>query len=131
MIDYHLDLARSIVVTRAAGKITAGELSAYLVRLMRDPQFQADLNALILVNDVNTVPNKLEAGLIAPLIRAWSKRRAGVRWAFVLPNQPTRDVVESLLVDAHLTAVIARCFLAESAALAWLEATIPAAPTKA
>jgi hypothetical protein len=94
---------------------------------MRDPQFQADLNALILVNDVNTVPNKLEAGLIAPLIRAWSKRRSGVRWAFVLPNQATRDFVESLLVEARLTAVITRCFLAESAALAWLEAGAPAA----
>jgi hypothetical protein len=126
MLDYHIDPARNLIVTRAMGKITAGELSTYFVRLMRDPVFQPELNALIIAVDVSAVPTANEVMLLAPLIRAWSKRRAGVKWAFVLPNQASRDFAESMLAQARLTAVTSRCFLSEPAAAAWLE---PAAGT--
>jgi hypothetical protein len=121
MLDYHIDPARNLIVTRAMGKITASELSTYFVRLMRDPVFQPELNALIIAVDVNAVPTANEVTLLAPLIRAWSKRRAGVKWAFVLPNQASRDFAESMLAQARLTAVTSRCFLSEAAAAAWLE----------
>lgn len=121
MIDYHIDTARKIVTTRAAGRVSVADLTAHLVRLMRDPAFQPELNALVIAADVNAVPNLSGVSVIAPLVRAWSKRRSGVKWAFVLPNQATRDFAESALAEVRLTAVLTRCFLSENAALAWLE----------
>jgi hypothetical protein len=126
MLDYHIDPARSLIITRAMGRITATELSAYLVRLMRDPMFRAEMNALIIASDVNSIPTANEVALLAPLIRAWSKRRAGVKWAFVLPNQAARDFAESMLAQARLTALTTRCFLSEAAALAWLDPVVTA-----
>jgi hypothetical protein len=121
MLDYHIDVARNIVTTRAAGRVNAADVSTYLIRLMRDPAFKAGLNALIVAMDASAVPGPVGVGALTPLIRAWSKRRAGVKWAFVLPDRATRDFVESAVEQARLTSVTARCFLSESAALAWLD----------
>lgn len=121
MLDYHIDTARNLVITRALGRVTVADVMAHLVRLMRDPAFRAELNALIIVADVSAVPGPVGVSALTPLVRAWSKRRAGVKWAFVLPNQTTRDYTESALNEARLTALSARCFLSESAALSWLE----------
>ena len=126
MLDYHVDRARNIVTTRAAGRVSVADLTTHFVRLMRDPAFTPDLNALILVADVDAVPGPVGVGALAPLVRAWSKRRAGVKWALVLPNRATRDFAESALEQVKLTSVTARCFLSESSALAWLGADRPA-----
>src|SRR4051812_11656632 len=121
MIDYHIDTARRVVITRAVGRVSGPEVANHLVRLMHDPAFKPELNALIVAGDVNTVPGPVGLGVLAPLVRAWSKRRAGVKWAFVLPDKNTRDMVESAVEQARLTAVTTRCFMSETAALAWLE----------
>lgn len=121
MLDYHIDQAHNTVVTRAVGRVSIADLSVHLVRLMGDPMFKPELNALIIADDVSAVPSKTGIGALTPLIRAWSKRRAGVKWAFVLPNRATLDFAESALGEVRLTAVIARCFLSESTARAWLE----------
>lgn len=120
MLDYHIDLAHNAVVTRAAGRVTIGDLTNHLFRLMRDPNFKPELNALVVAENVNAVPSPTEVGTLTPLIRAWSKRRAGVKWAFVLPNRATLDFAESALGDLRLTAVTARCFISETTARAWL-----------
>ncbi|MDO8542671.1 MAG: hypothetical protein Q7S40_19700 [Opitutaceae bacterium] len=130
MIDYHIDTARSIVITRAVGRVTISDLTGHFVRLMRDPAFKPELNALIIATDESAVPTPVGVGALSPLVRAWSKRRTGVKWAFVLPNQATRDFAESALQQVRLTEVFARCFLSEGAALAWLEPA-PAAATPA
>jgi hypothetical protein len=121
MIDYHIDQARNLAITRATGRITVAEVTAHLVRMMRDPAFHPDLNALIVAGNVETVPGPIGIGALTPLVRAWSKRRAGVKWAFVLPDKATRDIVESALQEARLTALTTHCFISESAALVWLE----------
>lgn len=121
MLDYHIDLARNTVVTRAIGRVSISDLSVHLVRLMGDPLFKPELNALIVANDVSAVPSKTGVGVLTPLVRAWSKRRTGVRWAFVLPNRATLDFAELALGELRLTAVTARCFLSEAAAWGWLE----------
>lgn len=123
MLDYHIDVARGIVITRAVGRVTLSDLTNHLTRLMRDPAFRPELNALIIAADVSAVPGPVGMGAITPIVRAWSKRRAGVKWAFVLPDRTTRDYAESALDEARLTALSARCFLSESAALTWLETT--------
>ena len=120
MLDYHIDPAGNLVVTRASGRLTIGEVTAHLVRLMRDPAFRPELNALIIATDVSAVPSATGVGALTPLVRAWSKRRAGVKWAFVLPNRATLDFAESALSEARLTALTARCFLSETTARAWL-----------
>lgn len=121
MLDYHIDLSRNMVVTRASGRLTIGDLTNHLVRLMRDPAFKPELNALVIANDVSAVPNSLGVGALTPLVRAWSKRRAGVKWAFVLPNRATLDFAESALGGLRLTALTWRCFLSEAHAASWLE----------
>ncbi len=121
MLDYHIDTARKIVTTRANGRVSIPDVTAHFVRLMRDPNFKAELNALIVVGDVSSIPGPVGVGALTPLIRAWSKRRAGVKWAFVLPNKSSRDFVEGAIDQARLTALTARCFLSEASALAWLE----------
>ena len=131
MLDYHIDVPRGIVITRAIGRVTLADLTTHLTRLMRDSAFRPELNALIIAVNVDAVPNRVGVGAITPLVRAWSKRRAGVKWAFVLPNQATREFAESALNEARLTSVTARCFLSESSALAWLEpVTQGASPPK-
>ena len=127
MLDYHIDLTRNVVITRAAGRVSVIDVTNHLVRLMRDAAFKPELNALIIAADINAVPNPVGVGALAPLVRAWSKRRAGVKWAFVLPNQTARDMAESALDQVKLTAVSARCFLSEGAAIAWLCADAPRA----
>jgi hypothetical protein len=131
MIDYHVDTVRSIVITRASGKVTLADVGGYLVRLMRDPMFRPELNALIIAGDVSAVPMSDGVALIAPLVRAWSKRRAGVKWAFVLPDRTTRDFVESALEQVQLTAVSTRCFLSETTAIGWLGPTQAAPESRA
>lgn len=121
MLDYHIDQARNTVVTRAIGRVTIGDLTNHLVRLMGDPLFKPELNALVIAHDVSAVPSKTGVGALTPLVRAWSKRRAGVKWAFVLPNRATLDFAESALGEVRLTAVTARCFLSEAAAWGWLQ----------
>jgi hypothetical protein len=134
MLDYHIDTARNLAVTRAVGRVSAAEVANHIVRLMRDPGFKPELNALIIAADVDAVPGPVGVGAITPLVRAWSKRRAGVKWAFVLPNRATRDFVESAVEQARLTAVSTRCFLSETTALAWLTPAAtevpPAEPAK-
>lgn len=127
MLDYHIDAARNLVITRALGRVSVAEVANHIIRLMRDPGFKPELNALIVVADVSAVPGPVGIGAVTPLVRAWSKRRAGVKWAFVLPNRQTRDFVESAIEAARLTDVSTRCFVSESAALAWLEPAPPAA----
>ena len=128
MLDYHIDAARGLVITRAVGRITLGDLTGHLTRLMRDPAFRPELNALIIAADVSAVPGPVGVGAITPIVRAWSKRRAGVKWAFVLPDRTSKDFAESAIDEARLTALMARCFLSESAALEWL-APSPTAAT--
>jgi hypothetical protein len=120
MIEYHIDTPRNVAITRAMGRVNVAEVTAHLVRLMRDPAFKPELNALIVVGKISTVPGPVGVGALTPLVRAWSKRRAGVKWAFVLPNRETRNFVESAIEQARLTAVTTRCFLSEEAALTWL-----------
>lgn len=120
MLDYHIDTARQLVITRAVGRVTTADVTAHFVRLMRDAAFKPEMNALIIAADAEAVPSPVAVGALAPLIRAWSKRREGVKWAFVLPSRETRDFAESALEQVRLSAVSARCFLSESAALAWL-----------
>jgi hypothetical protein len=132
MIDYCVDVPRNLVVTRASGRLTVAEITNHLVRLMRDPAFKPELNSLIVAGDIHAVPGPVGVGALTPLIRAWSKRRAGARWAFVLPNRTTRDFVEAALEQAKLAAVTTCCFLSEDSALAWLAPTptLATAPTR-
>lgn len=128
MIANHVDPLRRIITTRASGRVTFGDLAGYLADLVRDPHFSADFNALVVAMDPDVVPAPAMVGTWAPLVRAWSKRRAGVKWAFVLPTPETRAAAESILNELKLTSVTSRCFLSESAAQAWLA---PAAETAA
>ena len=125
MIAYHVDSARKIVITRVSGRFTFGELAGHLHRLMRDPKFSPSFNALIVAMDVAAVPPPTSVSAFAPLVRAWSVRRAGVKWAFVLPTKETRAFAESALNEVKLTTLTSRCFLSEAAAMAWLDPVAP------
>ena len=70
MIDYHIDTAHNLVTTRAIGRVSVTEVTANVVRLMRDPAFKPELNALIVAGDVSTVPGPVGVGALTPLIRA-------------------------------------------------------------
>jgi hypothetical protein len=121
MIDYHIDVARRIVTTRVTGRLSLADLAGHLQRIVRDPKFSADFNALIVAMDATAVPTDTSVALLAPLVRAWSLRRTGVKWAFVLPDATSKAQAESGLLRLKLTSVSTRCFRSENAALAWLE----------
>lgn len=126
MIDYHVDVARRIVTTRVSGRISFSDFANHLQRILRDPKFHPDFNGLIVAATAAAVPSPTSIALIRPLVRVWSSRRAGVRWAFVLPDNDTRQFAESVLLDLRLTSVTTRCFTSESSALAWLESAASA-----
>jgi len=119
MLDYHIDAARNLVITRAAGRVSFADVSAHILRLLRDPAFKPELNAMIVAADAAAIPSPVGVGTLTPLFRVWSRRRAGVKWAFVFPDRASRDFAEAALIEARL-AVTSRCFLSESAALNWL-----------
>ena len=121
MIDYHIDLERRLVITHASGRVTLTDLAVHLARLMRDAQFHSDFNALIVASDLMAMPSSTGVTTVAPLVRAWSKRRAGAKWAFVVPNKAARRDAEAALDGLKLTAVATKCFLSEADALGWLE----------
>jgi hypothetical protein len=125
MIVYHIDVPRRLVTTRLAGRFSETEMLQHLLRIARDPKFEKDFNGLIVVADVAAVPTGPVVELLKPIVRTWSRRREGARWGFVLPTRETLEFVESGLVRLALTSVSTRCFLAESAALAWLLAADP------
>jgi len=56
MIDYHIDVGRHLITTRAAGHVSYAELAAYLHRLYRDPHFASNLDGLIVAMDPGVVP---------------------------------------------------------------------------
>ena len=123
MIDFHIDTARRLVITRAAGHVSYTDVVNHLQRIFRDAKFDPEYNALIVATDVSAVPSPTSIALISPLLKAWSKQRAGAKWAFVMPNAETKALVEEALHNLKLTAVSARCFNTEGAAFAWLETT--------
>jgi hypothetical protein len=125
MIAYHIDSHRRIVVTRVSGKLTFADLAGHLHQLIRDPKFSADFNALIVACDETAVPAAGTVSALAPMVRAWSKRRAGAKWAFVLPSATAKTFAESALHEIRLSSITSRCFLSETAAQAWL---VPAPP---
>jgi hypothetical protein len=129
MIDYQLDLRRRVVTTRVTGAFSFAELANYLHRLLRDPGFRADFDGLIVAADAAAMPPPLAVASLAPLVRAWSSRRNGVHWAFVLPSADARKFAERALRDVRLHHVTTQCFLSEPEAAAWLEsvARAPAA----
>jgi hypothetical protein len=132
MIDYHVDPTHRIIVTRVAGRLSFGDFADHLQRIFRDAQFKAEFNALIVALDVAAVPSAATIDLLQPLVRAWSQRRAGAHWAFVLPDAATFAFAESALRTLKLTAVTPACFLSETAAMAWLEqrTRLPAEPAE-
>lgn len=127
MISYHIDPGRRIVTTRIAGRLSVSDLANHFNALMRDPKFSSDLNALIVAVDDEAVPSHDAVTLFAPVVRAWSKRRSGAKWAFVLPSNAARHFADAALNEIKLTTVTSRCFLSETAALAWLSPPPPAA----
>ncbi len=104
------------------------DVATYLARLMRDPKFSSSYNSLIVAMDLDAVAPASSVTTFAPIFRAWSVRRAGVKWAFVLPSAASKDLVESALAQARLCSVQTKCFLTEGAACAWLEAGLGSAP---
>jgi hypothetical protein len=132
MIDYHVDPLRRIVTTRVTGRVSLADFAYHLQRILRDPKFKPEFNALIVAIDPTAIPSSTSLGFVQPLVRAWSNRRAGARWAFVLPTNEARASAESLLLNLKLTSVVTRCFLSEASALAWLDAaSAPARPDAA
>jgi hypothetical protein len=127
MIDFHVDPLRRIVTTRVMGRVSLTDFACHLQRILRDPKFSAEFNALIIATDATAIPSSTSINVVQPLIKAWSYRRAGARWAFVLPTAETKTFAESMLLELRLTSVATRCFLSESAALAWLE-TVATSP---
>ena len=123
MIDYHVDPLRGIVTTRVTGRVSLSDFAYHLQRILRDPKFKPEFNALIIANDATAIPSPAAVGLVQPLVRAWSHRRAGARWAFVFPTNEAKAAGESLLLGLKLTSVVTRCFVSESSALAWLDAS--------
>lgn len=130
MIAYHVDVNRRLATTRVSGKLTFSELANHLHHLIRDPKFSTDFDGLIIVGDEDSMPNPTTVKALGPLVRAWSKRRAGVRWAFVLPTANARTFAESALNEAKIMNVSARCFLSEGSALAWLDSFRTKAPVE-
>lgn len=121
MIDYHVDPLRGLVTTRVTGRVSLSDFAYHLQRILRDPKFKPEFSALIVASDAGAIPSPASVNLVQPLVRAWSHRRAGARWAFVLPTNEARASAESLLIGLKLTSVVTRCFLSEASALAWLD----------
>jgi hypothetical protein len=121
MIDYHIDTDRQLITTRGAGRITLADFAGHLQRILRDRKFNQAFNSLIIALDATAVPSPTTIQLLKPLVRAWSFRRSGVKWAIVLPDATSRALVEAALLEINLTNITARCFLSEGAAISWLE----------
>jgi hypothetical protein len=130
MIDYHVDPERRVIVTRVAGRVSFGDFAEHLQRIFSDAQFKAEYNALIVALNIAAVPSAAAIELMKPLVRAWSRRRAGSRWAFVLPDPATQSFAEATLANLKLTAVTTACFASETAALGWLELPPPPAASR-
>jgi hypothetical protein len=120
MIDYDLDLHRRIATTRVTGRLRFADLANHLHRLVRDRNFQANFDAMIVAMDGAAVPPPSSVNSLGPLLRAWSSRRHGARWAFVLPTPETQAFAIRALAEARLPDVQCRCFLSETDALDWL-----------
>jgi hypothetical protein len=123
MIDYQLDLPRRISTTRVTGRLRFAELANHFHRLLRDPEFRADFDALIVATDLAAVPPPSAVLTLGPLLRAWTSRRRGARWAVVLPTSESREFAEQALAAARLGEVSIRCFVSENEAFAWLAET--------
>lgn len=121
MIEYQLDPTRRIITTRVTGAVSFGELANYIHQLVRDPDFKADFHGLIVAVDLAAVPAPSTVGTLAPLVRAWSSRRKGVKWAFVLPTAESKAFAERALQEVAPTGVTTKCFLTEAAGRTWLE----------
>ena len=119
MISYSVDPENRLITTRVAGTVRFAEFADYLQRMLREPGFSPQFDALIIAADAAAVPSVVSLELIKPLVRAWSTFRAGVKWAIVLPDAMTVKYAESVLADFKLS-VAARCFLTEPLALEWL-----------
>lgn len=121
MLTYHIDSVRRLITTRVSGPLTVSALAEYLPRLFRDSKFDASFDSLVVAMDPQAVPSAATAALLGPLVKTWSARRSGCRWAFVLPDRASREAAEMRLDQVRLSAVVTRCFMSEAAALAWLE----------
>jgi hypothetical protein len=136
MINYSLDPARKIATTRVEGPFSFAELANHLHCLLRDREFHADFDAIIIATNVAAIPPPAAIGTLAPLVRAWSSRRRGVRWAFVLPTRESLAFIERALGEVRLPDVSVQCFISEPEARRWLSreksaVAVPSAVTPA
>ena len=120
MITYHIDQAAGIVVCRALGGIGVMDVAHYLQQLQGDPDFNRNLNALIIVSDLGSLPAFAMLRYLNPVLAAWTAWRGSTHWAIVLPNIAARTMAETALKHISLHHVEARCFTSERDARRWL-----------
>lgn len=119
-IEYTIDRQKNLIRCQASGGFHLFAFANYLERIMHDPQFHPQLDALVIAMDESTVPGVRTRAAIAQMIIVWSERRRGCRWAIVLPSEASKQKAEEVLVDLGVTSVDAGFFTSEGEALNWL-----------
>src|SRR5688500_17085280 len=113
MITFDIHRDDRLIVCRAREAISVLDVANYLQALVRDPRFDPSYYALIIAADSGCVPPLSMLKFLNPLISAWTERRGNAKWALVLPDAHTKNLVEEELKRLTLHAVRTRCFTDE------------------
>ncbi|MGB8356188.1 MAG: hypothetical protein WCD79_19985 [Chthoniobacteraceae bacterium] len=125
MIKYVIDREQRLVKARMSGATGLVGLVTHIANLAKDPAFDPSFNLLFEVApDATFSILPIEAEL-QKLIKQWTTRRQGVKWAFWAPFGTAYAHLEFALGILYKGHVQMRLFDNEESAMNWLNETAP------
>lgn len=120
MIEYTIDECQKLVRARMSGTTTLVDVVIHIANLAKDPKFNPAYNLIFEVaQDASFVvlANEKE---FRTLLKSWTQRRKGVKWAFWVPYGVTHAHMQFALGLLDQRDVEMRLFDSEHKALTWL-----------
>jgi hypothetical protein len=125
MINYVIDKELRLVKARMTGSTTLVGLVTHISNLARDPDFDPSLNLIFEVAPDATFSILPVESEFRQLVKQWTSRRKGVKWAFWAPYGVTHAHMQFAIGTLDQNDVEMRLFEHEADALKWLSGAAP------
>jgi len=125
MIEYTIDQDQKLVKARMSGTTTLVDLATHISSLAKNPKFDPAFNLIFEVSQDATFSILATETEFRTLLKEWTERRKGAKWAFWVPFGVTHTHMQFALGLLDQRNVRMRVFEDEKSALDWLAEADP------
>lgn len=122
MIDYSIVTEENLLYCTISGEVRTIDFQHHFVNLLQDKKFHLQLDAIIRVSENAVVSYANEAAGIGQILSQLLRKREGISWAFVTPNQTTKSIVNLIMQEVDSTPISVAYFEYEDEAKSWITA---------